>query len=119
MKKFLPILLLFLIGCTTCNKENTRIDETKNKALENLCNGKTAIEFLKKGTSIAREYVCMCQQAAKGSDQNACEKTINLNNGKDLIQTCKKLFGIKNTAGVFKTTNDDMKICKELFNAVK
>lgn len=113
MKKILLIFLTVITMAMTCN-QNDRVNNTKNKALENLCNGETAQKFLETGTSNAREYVCMCQQAAKSSDQNLCKGVVNLNNGKDLITTCKMLFG-KN--GI--TTNADMKICKEMFNSVK
>lgn len=116
---FAITLILFSILGSTCNNESVRKDQVTNKALENLCNGKTAEKFLEKGVSIAREYVCLCQQAAKQSDQNLCRQTINLNNGKDLIGTCKELFGVKNAAGDYKTTDSSMRVCKELFNSVK
>lgn len=116
---FFVFLVLPIVIQSTCNNESVRKDSTENKALENLCNGKTAIEFLKAGKSIGREYVCMCQQGAKQSDQNACKGTINLNNGKDLIGTCKKLFGVKDVNENYKTTDNSMKVCKELFNSVK
>lgn len=118
MRKILLVPIFIFIISATCNGE-IRTDEIKNKALENLCNGETAALFLQKSVSVAREYVCLCQQAAKQSDQNLCRQTINLNNGKDLIQTCKRLFGIKGIDGNYKTNNQDMRICKEMFNSVK
>lgn len=115
---FIGYASIFLLN-GTCNNESIRKDQVTNKALENLCNGKTALKFLEKGVSIAREYVCLCQQAAKQSDQNLCRQTIMLNNGKDLIGTCKKLFGVKDANGNYKTTDSNMRVCKELFNSVK
>ncbi len=113
------VFILPFIFSSTCNGESIRKDSTENKALENLCNGKTAEKFLEKGVSVAREYVCLCQQAAKQSDQNLCRQTINLNNGKDLIETCKKLFGTKDATGNYKASDSSMRVCKELFNSVK
>ena len=110
MKILLLLPFLYFATCT----EGTRIDQVKNKALENLCNGETALKFLEQSLSAGREYVCLCQQGAKQSDQNLCKGTVNLNNGKDLITTCKTLFGKDGT-----TSNNDMRICKEMFNSVK
>lgn len=105
MNKLILLIVPFLLFAT-CG-ENARVDETKNRALENICNGETALRFLEKGTSIGREYVCLCQQAAKKSDQDLCRKTIDLNNGKELITTCKMLFP------------ENIRTCREMFNAVK
>ncbi len=91
----LIIICIFALTCAaTCgNKEGIRIDKIENKAAEQLCNS-TTLEKLLEGNTVAdkqigREYLCMCQQVAKGSDQNLCETIVNGSNTILQWETCK------------------------------
>lgn len=108
---FLTLIILISFGMT-CGNKGQRVDEVKNKALEKLCNGQTALAIYKENKDHAREYICQCQQAAKQSDQNSCKNTIALNNFSSLVETCKKLLGGENL-------KDNLKKCENLFNAMK
>ena len=103
--KYLIILFLPLVMFATCN-ENARVDETKNQALENLCNGDTLNKLLEKDlVNVFREYVCMCQQGAKKSDQNLCEPIVDGNNKAFKIKACE-----------LKEVADNKDKCYEIFS---
>lgn len=95
MKDYITWALIALLGgavvwTSSCVSAGLREDRVTNKALENLCGGKAALEIMEKDKQIFREYVCLCQQAAKKSDQNLCEAIINSNNSLAILKACGK-----------------------------
>lgn len=77
----------FLFFNLNCNSVD-RLDKYENITLENLCNASTAEYIFNKDRSLAREYICMCQQGGKQSDQNLCETIVNSNNTRVILDAC-------------------------------
>jgi hypothetical protein len=92
LQKWLGIAFIFCAGIVaplgmTCG-DRARVDEVKNKGVELLCNASTFEAIFKIDKDAGREYNCLCQQAAKQSDQNLCRSIVNINDSKAILTAC-------------------------------
>ena len=76
------------LSCDTM--KGARVDKVDNKTAENLCNSALVESLFTKDKQIAREYLCLCQQVAKKSDQNLCESVVNINNTIAIKEACNQ-----------------------------
>lgn len=91
--------IIFIVGALALNcftGESVRVDETKNKALENLTEaGLCKILLDKDLITEFRECMCGLTDTVKKSDANRCDSVTNINDSKSIIKVCKDFENLK------------------------
>lgn len=114
---------IFVFPSLNCNTgKSHRVDEQKNKAIENLTNTDLVLYLFKKGRfSEGLEAFCLMQEAARKATANKCDKRISRNIGADNIRDCHERM--KEVVEVLEEKTKDKKtlniVKKKIFKVVR